>query len=267
VIHTQDWEKIKVEMKMDGTMKSLGVKFDMHVDNQVQLGECIETVISKGEQILQANARKRDKMLAIGYVLLTNVVYRSQHCPWHLAEYDKIEKHYISLVKKVARLINGFPTRLITADRKDGGLGVRSITCAAMDRKRKNLLDLVHRKGPIGIAMEGQLSRLMRDAGQGGIGPVRRHLWAPLSELATGLSSLLAFLKAVKLRIRVGWGTEEGWELASPLEQDREAREELNTRGIVLRSELETDGQIPMRVGQCWLVEGVITEILGFRTD
>ena len=39
-------------MKMDGTMKSLGVKFNMHVDNQIQLGECEETIRGKGELIL-----------------------------------------------------------------------------------------------------------------------------------------------------------------------------------------------------------------------
>ena len=75
-------------MKMDGTMKSLGVKFDMHVDNQVQLRECIETVKVKGDKISSANGRRRDKMLAVGIFLLTNIVYRSQHCPWHLGEYE-----------------------------------------------------------------------------------------------------------------------------------------------------------------------------------
>jgi hypothetical protein len=44
--------ELEVEMKMDGTMKSLGVKFNMHVDNQIQLGECEETIRGKGELIL-----------------------------------------------------------------------------------------------------------------------------------------------------------------------------------------------------------------------
>ena len=206
-------------------------------------------------------------MLAVSYVLLTNVVYRSQHSPWHLEEYERLDTAYIDLVRKVARFIKGFPSRLITVDRKDGGLGLRSILCASMDRKRKSLLDLVHRKGPSAIAMEGQISRLMRDAGQGGLGPCRRHLWLSLSQSATGLSSLAAYLKTLGLRIRVGWGKMDGWELASTCEQDLEARTELNKRGIVLRSELETGGMIPIRVGQCWLMGGAITEILGFRGE
>ena len=49
---------MEVPMKMDGTMKSLGVKFDMHVDNQVQLRECIETVKEKWDEILIADGRR-----------------------------------------------------------------------------------------------------------------------------------------------------------------------------------------------------------------
>ena len=175
IIHGKGWVETKVPMKMDGTMKSLGVKFDMHGDNQVQLKECIDTVNEKGDKILIADARRRDKMLAVGISLLTNVVYRSQHCPWHLEEYQALDKGYVSLVKKVSKLINGFSTRLILADKKDGGLGINSILIASMERKRKTMLDLVHRGGSAGVAIEGQLSRMMREAGQGGIGPIRRH--------------------------------------------------------------------------------------------
>ena len=179
----------EVPMKMDGTMKSLGVKFDMHVDNQVLLKECIDMVREKGDRILIANGRRRDKMLAVGVCLLTNVIYRSQHCPWHLEKYEKLDTAYVGLVKKVAKLIRGFPRRLIFADKKDGGLGITSTLAPAMERKREMMLDLVHRGGATGRAMEGQISRMMRDAGQGGLSPCRRLLWPALGELATGLSS------------------------------------------------------------------------------
>jgi hypothetical protein len=187
VIHGKGWKETEVPMKMDGTMKSLGVKFDMHVDNQVQLRECIETVKEKGDRILIADGRRRDKMLVVGVCLLTNIVYRSQHCPWHFEEYEKLDTAYVGQVKKVAKLIKGFPRRLIFADKKDGGLGITSTLTAAMERKRKTMLDLVHRKGAPGIEMQGQISRMMREASKGGLGPCRRHLWTSLGELATGL--------------------------------------------------------------------------------
>jgi len=127
------------------------------------------------------------------------------------------------------------------------------------------MLELVHRGGAPGIAMEGQISRMMREAGQGGLGPCRRHLWPALSELATGLSLLVRYLKTIGLRIRVGYAEMEGWELACEREQDITGRKEMNSRGIVLRAELKEDGEIPIRVGQCWEMQGRAIEILGFR--
>ena len=76
----------------------------MHVDNQVQLRESIETVKEKGERITIADGRRRDKMLAVGICLLTNVVYRSQHCPWHLEEFEKLDSAYVGLVKRKKNL-------------------------------------------------------------------------------------------------------------------------------------------------------------------
>jgi hypothetical protein len=115
--------------------------------------------------------------------------------------------------------------------------------------------------------MEGQISRMMREAGQGGLGPCRRHLWTALGPLATGLSSLVRYLKIIGLRIRVGYAEMEGWELACDREQDLTGRGDMNARGIVLRAELHEGGEIPIRIGQCWEVQGKAVEILGFRGD
>ena len=70
--------------------------------------------------------------------------------------------------------------------------------------------------------MEGQLSRMMREAGQGGIGPCIRHLWTSLGELATGLSSLVVFLKSIGLRISIGYAEQDGWELAATANKTRQ---------------------------------------------
>ena len=89
---------------------------------------------------MQVEARRRDKILAVGYCLVTNVVDRTQHCPWHLEEYEELEKTYLGLVRKVLKLIPGFPSKLILMGKKEGGLGVTSTITAAMERKRKKLI-------------------------------------------------------------------------------------------------------------------------------
>ena len=59
----------------------------------------------------------------------------------------------------------------------------------------------------------------------------------------------------------------DGWELAHNQEQDIGGRKEMNVRGMVLKSELDEDGTAPMRVGQCWEMNGRAYEILGFDGD
>ena len=68
VIHGASWTSTEVPMKIDGTMKSLGVKFDMHVDNQVQLRECIETVKVKGIRYPQLMEGDGIRCLRLGSV-------------------------------------------------------------------------------------------------------------------------------------------------------------------------------------------------------
>ena len=94
-------------------------------------------------------------------------------------------------MRKVAKLIPGFAERLITADRKDGGMGVISTITVAMERKRIMLLEQVHKGGQAGLAMEGQIERAMRDSGRGELGLRRNRIWNTLGENATGLTALI----------------------------------------------------------------------------
>jgi hypothetical protein len=48
----------------------------------------------------------------------------------------------------------------------------------------------------------------------------------------------VVFQKSIGLRIRIGYAEQDGWELACNCEQDKTARAEMNSRGIVLQAEL-----------------------------
>ena len=41
----------------------------------------------------------------------------------------------------------------------------------------------------------------------------------------------------------------------------------MNAIGIVLKGELTEDGEVPIRVGQCWELEDRAYDILGFKED
>ena len=59
----------------------------------------------------------------------------------------------------------------------------------------------------------------------------------------------------------------EGWELACTVESDREQRSSMNARGIVLKGELVEDGEVPIRIGQCWELDDRIYDILGYNGE
>ncbi len=48
------------------------------------------------------------------------------------------------------------------------------------------------------------------------------------------------------------------------MEQDIEKRRDLESRGIVLAAELAENGESPIRIGQCWEMDGRVSEILGY---
>jgi len=249
-------------MKHDGSLKHLGIKSDMDAAHRVQKRKCIEKIKELGEIVTNSISRSRDKCTALGYCVRTNVVYRAQSCSWSTKDYDDVDRAFLSVARKTTLNMNGFPGRLLTSERRHGGLGIISISAAAHERKRKSLLELINKRGAEGLAAQGLLVSALRSAGQGGFGASSCHLRESLNEGGL-LNSLVSRLKTVGLRIRVGANMEEAPVHAAP-ETSHEDREDLNRSGIVTTAELQENGLINARVGQCWLNGQRIIEILAF---
>ena len=182
LVHTKGWTPMEIKVRNDGSLKHLGVKSDMDTHHNIQKAECKETISGLGKTITGAISRSRDKCTAIGYCVRTNVGYRAQHCSWSLKEFEEVDSTFLSLVKKATLNMNSFPGRLLTSSKKDGGLGIISISDAAHERKRKVLLQLVNKGGADGIAIQGLLGRAMRTAGHGGQGSSGKHVWESLDD-------------------------------------------------------------------------------------
>jgi hypothetical protein len=114
----------------DGTLKHLVVKSDMDAHHNIQKAECKETIGEIGKTITGAISRSRDKCTAIGYCVPTNVGYRAQHCSWNVKEFDEVDVTFLRLVKRATLNMNSFPGRLLTSSKRDGGLGIISISDA-----------------------------------------------------------------------------------------------------------------------------------------
>ena len=238
---------MEIKVRNDGALKHLGVKSDMDTLHSIQKAECKETIDELGKTITGAISRSRDKCTAIGYCVRTNVGYRAQHCSWSLKEFEEVDSTFLSLVKKATLNMNSFPGRLLTSRKKDGGLGIISISDAAHERKRKVLLQLVNKGGADGIAIQGLLGRAMRTAGHGGQGSSGNHVWESLDDSGC-LNSLIVKLRSLGLRLRAGGSIEGREEFAAKDENMTEERERLNRRGIVLESEMVAGGASSLRI-------------------
>jgi hypothetical protein len=125
------------------------------------------------------------------------------------------------------------------------------------------LLELMNKSGADGVAMQGLVVNALRSAGQeSGMGET--HLWSSLNEEGF-LDSLVRKLKDIGLRLKVGNGTYERSGAASRDEEDEEARIEMNSRGIMLESELTEGGCAQARIGQCWKLGNRLIEIVAFN--
>ena len=120
-----------------------------------------------------------------------------------MKEFEEVDKKFLSLVKKATLNMKSFPSRLLTSCRKHGGLWILSISDAALERKRKVLLELVNRKGAKGTAMQSILVNALRASGQGGAGQHGMQLWESLDD-GGSLDGLIMKLRVLGLRIRVG---------------------------------------------------------------
>ena len=130
LVHTKGWTPMEIKILGDGTLKHLVVKSDMDAHHNIQKAECKETIGKLGKTITGAISRSRDKCTAIGYCVPTNVGYRAQHCSWNVKEFDEVDVTFLRLVKRATLNMNSFPGRLLTSSKRDGGLGIISISDA-----------------------------------------------------------------------------------------------------------------------------------------
>jgi hypothetical protein len=120
------------------------------------------------------------------------------------------------LARKITKNMSGFPGDLINVDKEDGGLGIRSLSDDANDRKCKLLLDLIDKDDQTGFAMRGIVGRGHRSAGRGGVRGTELIMGCSIGD-STWISSLVQWLKEMGLEDPIGTPTAEGLKLANEL--------------------------------------------------
>ena len=196
--------------------------------------------------------------------LRSDIVYRMQFCVWGYNDYLELDRIYTRLVKKICRNMQSFPTKPLWMLASDGGLGLQSLIDFTHKSKLNLLLKNINKEDDTGKALQGLVARALRDAGSGGC-PMKCDILTSLIE-PNWMSSLVTWLSKTGLCIEVQGPSlllADGIDIETTYQRDL-----LQTRGIVLAVEDSSSSSLlplPLRVGQCWALDGKVLEIVGFR--
>ncbi len=267
-IHGEKWTEVLIDINHDGFMTHLGVIWNMDTNNLKQVEYLNERLEEMGSRILRHRGRVGDKILALEYCLRADIVYRMQFCVLGLEAYEKLNKTYTRLVKKITRNLAGFPAIPLWTLTRDGGLGLQSLLDFTHKLKLRLLLRNVESDDDTGRALQGLLARALRNGGNGGVRacnqPIRSSLVKP-----TWLTSLIDWLAKTGLTIEVQ-GPKPRDVNSEFLIGNETERKLWFERGLALVGENTDDVEllpIAFRTGQCWELDGKVNEIVAFDGD
>ncbi len=99
-----------VEINRDGFMTQLGVVWNMDLNNDKQLEDLVEKLKEVGARIVRYQGRVGDKVMALENCLRSTISYRMQYCVWGIEEYEKLDKTYTEIIRKITRNMRGYPS-------------------------------------------------------------------------------------------------------------------------------------------------------------
>ena len=146
--------------------------------------------------------------------------------------------------------MRNFPGEVINMAVEDGGLGIRSLSDEANERKLGLLTKGIGKDDQAGFAFKGMIGRRLREAGMGGMEDTESVMGDSLGA-CSWITSVLQWLKKTKLSIKVN-GKQKNAELAMEAGSKKSERIAMNKRGIVLKAEGDGGDMgmlIPIRVG------------------
>ena len=116
-------------------MTHLGVIRDMDMNGEKQWIAIKTTIERLREIISKSNSRKRDMILVINFCLKSTVLYRLQFCTWDQTRFEELDKSLNRLIREVKNNMRNFPGEVINMAVEEGGLGIRSLSDEANERK------------------------------------------------------------------------------------------------------------------------------------
>jgi len=273
-IHGAGWKAEEIELKGDGVLKHLGVKWDMYMGGESQIKDLKEYIAKVGSKVIRSRVRMSDKMTVLLRAIYPKLLYVLQYGNWGLGVYKDVEREISKVLVAITKNLKGFPRALLYVRSEDGGLGVTSIVEAAQRRKIAELERGLETKGIVGLSFRCLLNRAARSGGSPLIKGRESIIRETLGE-STWLSSVISWCAEAGCTVvmtggRPVWSGNTNTDASG---MDKGLREEMNRMGELLVGERAGKAADPdnydgllLRVGQCWDIgeAGAFYEVLGW---
>ena len=247
VIHTKGWVPMTVPLKTNGSLKHLGVTWDMELGNDTQRNQ-LENYLSEAlAYIVARRASTQCKILAITKCVIPKILYVCKFMGWTLAQYDHLESLISRALRQILKLPHSFPSELLYISKSESGMGFDSlvdITHRAKHRMYQRLLDDQF-SSPVASSM---LARAFRARGQ----VLQPYIQSTLQE-APWLSnvwatSLVEWMERNDIRLMATGRREETEGTSEHIPQALQT-------GLYTAAESTGMGAVKLRVGQFWMNE------------
>ena len=167
IIHGADWSPQRVDVRRTGTIKMLGMTFDI-AGPQCTQAKATKHRLTRASAIMCAQRSVDNAVLTASISSLTRASYTAQFTPWSAGDLTELDTALNRLFRRASHNMPTFPTRLLYLPAAMGGLGLPRLSTYVNLRKWSMAQRALVNDTNTGRAVHGLLDRAARASGSTG---------------------------------------------------------------------------------------------------
>ena len=164
IIHGRTWSPQRVEVKCGGTIKMLGMTFDIQGPQRTQAA-ATKLRLARASTILCAQRAVDNAVLTASVSSLTRASYTAQFTDWSADDLTELDTALNRLFRRASNNMPTFPTRLLYLPASHGGMGLPRLSTYVNLRKWSMAQRAMTHDNNTAHAVHGLLDRAARASG------------------------------------------------------------------------------------------------------
>ena len=164
IIHGRDWSPQQVEVKGDGTVKMLGMTFDIRGPQRTQ-AQATKLRLARASTIMCAQRAVDNAVLTASVSSLTRASYTAQFTDWSANDLTELDTTLNRLFRRASNNMPTFPTRLLYLPTSHGGMGLPRLSTYVNLRKWSMAQRAMSQDNNTAHAVHGLMDRAARASG------------------------------------------------------------------------------------------------------